>query len=68
MLFYTVLYGTKFATMGQLKAKICIFCRYTPILFLYFSLISHVSINIHEKLNLLCYELDHFGKHAVSKH
>ena len=33
-----------------------------------FSLISHVFINIHENLNLMCYKLDHFGKHAVSKH
>ena len=44
------------------------FCRYTPLIFLYSSLISHVFINIHEKLNLMCSELDHFGKHAVSKH
>ena len=32
------------------------------------SLISHVFINIHENLNLVCYELDHFGKHVVSMH
>ena len=25
------------------------------------SLISHVFINIHERLNLICYELDQFG-------
>ena len=43
-------------------------CRYTPLIFLYVSLIAHVFINIHENLNLMCYELDHFGNHAVSKH
>ena len=36
-------------------------CSYTPLIFLYFLLISHVFINIHENLNLMCYELDHFG-------
>ena len=42
--------GTKFATLGQLTAKICeSFCRYTFLVFLYFSIISHVFINIHEK-------------------
>ena len=25
-------------------------------------------INIHENLDLMCYELDHFGKHVVSMH
>ena len=39
-----------------------------PLIFLYFLLISHVFINIHENLNLMCYELDHFGKHVVSMH
>ena len=43
-------------------------CSYTPLIFLYFLLISHVFINIHENLNLMCYELDHFGKHVVSMH
>ena len=43
-------------------------CRYTPLIFLYFSRISHVFINIHENLNLMCYELDHFGKHVLSMH
>ena len=43
-------------------------CRYTPLIFLYFSLLSHVFINIHANLNLMCYELDHFDKHAVSRH
>ena len=39
----------------------------TPLNFPVFSLISHVFINIHEILNLMCYKLYHFGKHAVSK-
>ena len=43
-------------------------CRYYPLIFLYFSLIAHVFINIYENLNLMCYELDHFGKHVVSMH
>ena len=43
-------------------------CKYTPLIFLYFSIISHVFINTHENLNLMCYALDHFGKHAVSMH
>ena len=43
-------------------------CRYTPLIFLYFSLISHVFINIDENLNLKCYKLDHFDKHVVSMH
>ena len=30
--------------------------------------VFHVFINIHEKQNLMCYELDHFSKHAVPKH
>ena len=40
----------------------------TSLIFPVFSLTSHVFINIREKLNLMCYKLDHFGKHAVSKH
>ena len=44
------------------------FVAIPPLFFLYFLLISHVFINIHEKLNLMCYELDHFDKHAVSMH
>ena len=43
-------------------------CSYTPLIFLYFLLISHVFMNIHENLNLMRYELDHFGKHVVSMH
>ena len=39
-----------------------------PLIFLYFSLISHVFTNIHENLYLMCYKLDHFGKYTVSKH
>ena len=39
-----------------------------PLIFLYFSRISHVFINIHEYLNLMCYKLDHFGKHVVFMH
>ena len=38
-----------------------------PLNFHVFSLISHVFVYIQEKLNLMCYKLDHFGKHAVSK-
>ena len=53
--------------LGNWKLSYESFCRYTPLSFLYVSLISHVFINIHENLNLMCYELDHFGKHAVSK-
>ena len=30
-----------------------------PLNFPVFLLISHVFINIHENLNLMCYELDH---------
>ena len=43
-------------------------CSYTPLIFLHFLLISHVFVNIHEYLNLMCYKLDHFGKHVVSMH
>ena len=34
----------------------------------FFSLISHVFTTFHEKLHLMCYELDHVGNYAVSKH
>ena len=54
--------------LGNWKLRYESLCRYTPLIFQYFSIISHVFINIHEKLNLICYELDHFDKHAVSKH
>ena len=54
--------------MGIWKLRYESLCRYTPLIFLYCSLISHVFINIHENLNLMCYELDHFGKHVVSMH
>ena len=54
--------------LGNLKLRYESLCRYTPLIFPYFTLISHVFINIHENLNLMCYELDRFGKHAVSKH
>ena len=30
------------------------FCRYTPLILLYFSQLSHVFINIQGKLNLMC--------------
>ena len=53
--------------LGNWKLRYESLCRYSPLIFLYFSLISHVIINIHESLNLMCYELDHFGKHAVFK-
>ena len=43
-------------------------CRYYPLNFPYFSLNSHVFITIHENLNLMCYKLDKFGKHTVSRH
>ena len=43
-------------------------CTYTPLIFLYFSLISYVFININENLYLICYKLDRFGKHVVSMH
>ena len=45
--------------LGNWKLRYESLCRYTPLIFLYFSLISHVFINIHENLNLMCYELDH---------
>ena len=43
-------------------------CRYTTLIFPYFPILSHVFINIHENLNLMCYKLDHFGKYVVSMH
>ena len=52
--------------LGNSKARYESLCCYTPLIFLYFILISHVFINIHENLNLMSYKLDHFGKHVVS--
>ena len=54
--------------LGKWQLRYETLCRYTPLIVLYFSLISHVFINIHENLNLMCYELDHFVKHVVSMH
>ena len=54
--------------LGNWKLRYESLCRCTPLIFLYFFLISHVLIRIPENLNLMRYELDHFGKHAVSKH
>ena len=54
--------------LGNWKPRYESLCSYTPLIFLYFLLISLVFINIHENLNLMCYELDHFGKHVVSMH
>ena len=54
--------------LGNWKPRYESLCSYTPLIFLYFLLISHVFINIHENLNLMCYELDHFVKHVVSMH
>ena len=54
--------------LGNWKLRYESLCRYTPIVFPYFSLISHAFINTRENLNLICYELDHFGKHIVSMH
>ena len=54
--------------LGNWKSRYESLCSYTPLIFLYFLLISHAFINIHENLNLMCYKLDHFGKHVVSMH
>ena len=54
--------------LGNWKLRYESLCRCTPSIFLYFSLIYHVFINIPENLNLMCYELDHFGKHVMSMH
>ena len=54
--------------LGNWKLRYESLCMYTPLIFLYIFLTSHVFINIHENLNLMCYKLDHFGKHALSKH
>ena len=54
--------------LGNWKPRYELLCSYIPLIFLYFFLISHVFINIHENLNLMCYKLDHFGKHVVSMH
>ena len=54
--------------LGTRKLRYESLYRYTPLIFLYFSLISYVFINIHENLDLMFYELDHFGKHVVSMH
>ena len=42
--------------LGNWKPRYESLCSYTPLIFLYFLLISHVFINIHEDLNLMCYE------------
>ena len=39
-----------------------------PLIVLYFLLSSHVFFNIYENLNLMCYKLDHLGKHVASMH
>ena len=65
MMFYMV---PSLLLQGNLKLKYESFCSQTTLIFLYFSLISHVFINIREKLNLMSYNMDHFGKQAVSKH
>ena len=54
--------------LGNWKLRYESLCKYTPLFFLYFSLISHVFINIHDNLKLMCYELNNFGKHVVSMH
>ena len=54
--------------LGNWKPRYESLCSYTPLISLYFLLISHVFINIRENLNLMCYKLDHFGKHVVSMH
>ena len=54
--------------LGNWKPRYESLCSYTPLIFLYFLLISHVFINIHKNLNLMSYKLDHFGKHVVSMH
>ena len=54
--------------LGNWKLRYESLCMYTPLIFLYISPISHVFININEDFNLMCYKLDHIGKHAVSKH
>ena len=66
--YYAVWYGTKLATIGQLEAKIWLTLYVYPLIFLYLSLISYAFINIHENFYLICYKLDHFGKHVVSMH
>ena len=54
--------------LGDWKLRYESLCSDNPLISLYFSLISHVFINIHESLNLMCYELDYFGKHVLSIH
>ena len=54
--------------LGNWKLRYESLCRCTPLILLYLSLISYVFINIHESLNLMCYKLDHFGRHVVSMH
>ena len=46
--------------LGNWKPRYESLCSYTPLIFLYFLLISHVFINIYENLNLMCYKMDHF--------
>ena len=54
--------------LGNWKPRYESLCSYTPLIFMYSVLISHVFIKINENLNLMFYELDHFGKHVVSMH
>ena len=54
--------------LGNWKLRYESLCRHTSLVFLDFSLISHSFNNIHVNLNLICYKLDHFGKHIVSMH
>ena len=54
--------------LGNWKLRYKSLCRYTPLNFPVFFSNSNVFINIHENLNLMCYKLDHFGKHIMSMH
>ena len=54
--------------LGNWKLRCESLCRCTPLIFLYFSFISHAFVNIHENLDLMCYKLDHLGKHVESMH
>ena len=54
--------------LGNWKPRYESLCSYTPLIFPVFSLNFSCFINIHENLDLISYELDHFGKHVVSMH
>ena len=43
------------------------FCRYTPLIFYHFLLISYVYINIHEYLNEIIRIFNHFSQVALSQ-